>query len=162
MKPEFRPGGDIFCLPGEGRDAWLLCPVNCQAGVMGAGLARAFAKRWPALAKAHRVAVEVGELRPGCVKVVAVSRRSSVVLFPTKDRWSRPSELRWIHQGLIDLGKVLGLGHSPVAVGIPMLGCGLGGLDWRDVRPLVLDLALVLPHHRFVFYGPETDPPSYE
>lgn len=137
--------GSIF---DSGADV-LVCPVNCVPGVMGAGLALEFAKRWPHLVSSHRFAVREGFLRPGKVhsvgfKVTVWNGREFVqrgpagacLFFPTKDRWRNSSRIEYIRDGLACLARKLDPGRS---VAIPALGCGLGGLDWRDVRPLIVE-----------------------
>ena len=91
--------GDIF---HSDCDA-IVIPTNCQ-GVMGAGLAKQFRDRHPALAKRYKFAAQRGELRIG----VVTGERSSVarrnyIFFPTKDQWWLPSKLSYISQGLIAL-----------------------------------------------------------
>jgi O-acetyl-ADP-ribose deacetylase (regulator of RNase III) len=58
------------------------------------------------------------------------------LLFPTKNHWKENSDIDGIERGLIWLRENYrqeGI-HS---LAIPALGCGLGGLDWRDVGPLM-------------------------
>ena len=59
-----------------------------------------------------------------------------IVNFPTKKHWRSPSKLEYIELGLRDLVKII---HERRigSIAIPPLGAGLGGLAWRDVRPLI-------------------------
>ncbi len=56
--------------------------------------------------------------------------------FPTKDHWREPSRLEWIDGGLWSMKLDLAIQECR-SVAIPPLGCGLGGLAWADVRPLI-------------------------
>lgn len=119
----------------------LVNPVNC-VGVMGAGLAKEFARRYPKIVAPYQKACATNKLRPGKVFVITLSSNSAtysekyVVCFPTKDNWREPSELSFIKYGLLDLVDVIeSLNIRSIA--IPKLGCGLGGLKWGDVRPLI-------------------------
>lgn len=119
----------------------LVNTVNCRGpggprqASMGAGLAKAFATQFPSIVAPYKAACLDGSLRPGSVQLVR-ARGKVIVNFPTKDNWHEPSRLEWVRDGLIDLaGKLPTAGVTSIAV--PPLGCGLGGLSWDDVEPLV-------------------------
>ena len=59
-----------------------------------------------------------------------------IVHFPTKRHWRDRSAIGDVEAGLRGLAATLA-SHGIRSVAIPPLGCGLGGLDWRAVRPLV-------------------------
>jgi O-acetyl-ADP-ribose deacetylase (regulator of RNase III) len=46
------------------------------------------------------------------------------------------------------------------SIAIPPLGCGNGGLHWRDVRPLILEALSDLPEVQVVIYPPKGAPPA--
>lgn len=137
--------GDIFRANVEA----LVNPVNC-VGVAGRGLALEFRKRFPENFAFYQKACCEGEIAPGRVHLVArpfppVPRTAHwpkrIVNFPTKRHWRDTSRLEDIEAGLLDLtAAVRSWGIRSIA--IPALGCGLGGLDWSDVRPRI-ELAFV-------------------
>ena len=133
---------------------YLVNPVNC-AGVMGKGLALQFAQRFPEILPRYRTACEKRTLRPGTVQI-AYARWSAtkIVNFPTKDDWRAPSRLEWISAGLDTLAHELGP-NNPRSIAFPPLGCGLGGLDWDQVRPLIEAFAAHVPHMRVFIFGTE-------
>lgn len=114
--------------------------------VMGAGLAKAIAERFPMLPNVFGLLFEASNaLRsPGgtsgvFVHHVAVSDRDArlrhFVSFPTKRHYSSPSSLELIEESL---GQLIRLDVSNVFV--PKVGCGLGGLSWeRQVRPMLVE-----------------------
>ncbi|MFZ5912379.1 MAG: DarT ssDNA thymidine ADP-ribosyltransferase family protein [Chloroflexota bacterium] len=58
------------------------------------------------------------------------------LLFPTKNHWKEGSDLKGIETGLqwlLDHYKAEGI----QSIAMPALGCGLGGLDWKDMGPLM-------------------------
>ena len=58
------------------------------------------------------------------------------LLFPTKEHWRTKSPRDGIEKGLQWLvGNYKSLGIKSIA--LPSLGCGLGGLSWRDIGPLM-------------------------
>lgn len=67
-----------------------------------------------------------------------------MICFPTKDHWRQPSRVEWIREGLgalLDAAVSLDLR----SVAVPALGCGLGGLSWAVVRPMLEDWAASAP-----------------
>jgi O-acetyl-ADP-ribose deacetylase (regulator of RNase III) len=40
------------------------------------------------------------------------------------------------------------------SIAIPPLGCGLGGLDWREVKPRIVDAFGALPEVRVILFEP--------
>jgi O-acetyl-ADP-ribose deacetylase (regulator of RNase III) len=138
----------------------LVCPVNCQPGVMGKGLALEFARKWPGLIGAHRYAVGWG-MRPGRPFIERINHTGCryVILFPTKDHWHDPSRLEWIESGLEYLrAKALDYSYwfrEGGTVATPALGCGLGGLSFDSVRPLIERFAAGLPGVQVRLYPPK-------
>lgn len=139
--------GDIL----ESKADILVCPVNCVPGVMGAGLAKAFADHdWPErfvmLRLTHDMLCRNGGLRPGKCPLVQVGKGRYVCLMPTKTDWRRPSTLELVRLGLDGLRREIEiLGRPDGVVGLPAIGCGLGGLRWPEVAPIIEVWATGLP-----------------
>jgi O-acetyl-ADP-ribose deacetylase (regulator of RNase III) len=139
--------------------------VNC-VGVMGKGIALQFKNKWPANFTAYAAACKAGNVRPGRMFVFdsgGLVRPNFIINFPTKDHWRGASTIEFIRDGLVDLvAQVRRLGIRSIAV--PPLGCGNGGLDWADVRPLIEDAFEVLPEVEVRLFEPAgaPDPKSME
>lgn len=133
-----QPGSDMFA-SGAGV---LVNTVN-TVGVMGAGVALQFKKRWPEMFEEYRRRCGAGLVRTGEMDVHVVDDPSgsglgiAVANFPTKQHWRDPSRLEWVEQGLVRLPDVV-RDRRAAAIAIPPLGCGLGGLDWRVVSQLIV------------------------
>ncbi len=116
----------------------LVNTVNC-VGHMGKGIALQFKKAFPENCKAYERACRAGEVQPGRMFVFPTGSHVNpkfIINFPTKRHWRENSRLEDIDAGLDALvNEVRRLGIASIAV--PPLGCGLGGLDWRDVRPRI-------------------------
>src|SRR5262245_51894196 len=115
----------------------LVNAVNC-VGVMGKGLAAQFKRAYPKVFKAYQLACKRGEVQPGRMLVVETGQATPrwVINFPTKRHWRGKSRLEDIEAGLEALvADVRRLAIKSIAV--PPLGCGLGGLSWAQVRPLI-------------------------
>ena len=136
----------------------LVNTVN-TVGVMGKGIALQFKRAYPAMYQAYERAVKAGELRPGRVQVwptEALEGPRFVINFPTKQHWRSPSRLDFVREGLEDLVRVVEE-HGIRSLALPPLGCGNGGLDWSDVRPLIQQKLGSLPID-VVVYPPDGAP----
>jgi O-acetyl-ADP-ribose deacetylase (regulator of RNase III) len=147
--------GSIF----DSRAAILVCPVN-TVGVMGKGLAKAFADRFIGLAQFHAEVSEQGRFGLGLVAVKTCRERGtddyrSVCLLPTKGHWRNPSRLSLIYAGLGGLAIYLEQTNPDVSAALPALGCGLGGLRWPDVLPLIEQFCGLFPTREFDIYRPQ-------
>lgn len=112
----------------------LVNTVNC-VGVMGKGLAKAFKDRDPEMYSAYKRICEDGILKPGKLWLWK-GQPNWVLNFPTKIHWRNPSKLEWIEEGLAKFVA----GHAELGIreiSFPRLGCGNGGLNWDDVRPVM-------------------------
>jgi O-acetyl-ADP-ribose deacetylase (regulator of RNase III) len=67
-----------------------------------------------------------------------------IVNFPTKRHWRHPSRLSYVQAGLVSLRDVV-VREDLASIAIPPLGCGNGGLDWVQVRPLIAATFCALP-----------------
>ncbi len=65
-----------------------------------------------------------------------------IINFPTKRDWRGKSRLEYIDTGLTALVEEIRQ-RNIRSIAIPPLGSGLGGLDWRVVRPRI-EAALAL------------------
>ncbi len=118
------------------RAAAIVIPVN-TAGAAGKGLAKQAASRWPLWEHAYKQACEDGRLTIGTVVAHHIPGHPVLVDFPTKRHWRERSTRGIIETGLTALSDWL-LRHPEVhSIAIPALGCGLGGMTWEAVAPLL-------------------------
>ena len=80
-----------------------------------------------------------------------------IINFPTKRHWKGKSKIEDIQSGLIDFIEII-REYGIRSVAIPPLGCGNGGLNWEDVRPLIEEAALKVPEVLFMVYPPIGSP----
>jgi O-acetyl-ADP-ribose deacetylase (regulator of RNase III) len=123
--------GNIFSSKAQ----TLTCPVNCK-GVMGKGLALEFKKWFPGLFDAYKRACDKGDVAIGRPWMFQMSDVRQVLCFATKDHWKNPSTYEYIDLGLETLKNhydTMGI----ASLALPPLGCGLGGLEWNEVKPMI-------------------------
>lgn len=123
--------GNIFCSPAEA----LVNTVNCE-GVMGKGLAYQFKKKYPLMEKDYIKACKLNRLSPGNLHFFYENKKL-IINFPTKNKWREKSKLNYIESGLRNLKKELVL-RNIKSVAIPPLGSGNGGLNWNEVKHLIV------------------------
>ena len=123
--------GDMF-----ESEAQAICnAVNC-VGVMGAGLAAAFARRYPDMNEDYKRACEAKTLVPGGIHVYSLDLDQYIFNVATKDHWMQDSQYQWIVDGLKNIAtQAEKLGITSVAV--PGSGCGLGAFALRRVKTTV-------------------------
>ncbi len=130
---EFR-SGDILDAQAEA----LVNTVNC-VGIMGRGIALQFKNRFPGNFKAYEAACKRQEVQPGRMFIYATGLMHGpkyIINFPTKRHWKGKSRIEDVEAGLVDLRHQIEE-HGIRSIAIPPLGAGLGGLNWKDVRPRI-------------------------
>ena len=168
-------GSNISVIDGDmffSRLQTLTISVNLQ-GVMGKGLASRAKYQFPDVYVAYQDACR--SKRITAVKPYLYKREGSLdeeladhgsefrtpnavkwfLLFATKRKWRENSRLEDIEGGL-DWVRRNFKEQGIQSLAMPALGCGLGGLDWKDVGPLMckylhgigIDVAIYLPRER--------------
>ena len=134
----------------------LVNTVNC-VGVMGKGIAFQFKKTFPENFRQYKEACDKGEVFTG--RMFVTQHKSPfysiwIVNFPTKEHWRNSSNIEWIRDGLIDLRLFIEDNHIE-SIAIPPLGCGNGGLNWIDIKALIIDILGYMKHVNIMVYEPD-------
>ncbi len=157
--------GDMF----YSRLHTLTISVNC-VGVMGKGLASTAKYRFPDAYVRYQDLCKEGKIALG--KPALYKRRESIDLemadepkgmqganaedwflfFPTKNHWKEKTSIESIENGLRWILKNY-KGEGIKSLAVPSLGCGLGGLSWSRVGPVLckylsqldIDVSIYLP-----------------
>lgn len=148
--------GDLLA---DGAEA-LVNAVNC-VGVMGAGVALAFRRKFPENFRAYAAACRSGGVEPGRMFVFETGGDSPpryLINFPTKRHWKDPSRMEDIVAGISSLREEV-RARAIRSVALPALGCGLGGLPWPEVRAVIADGLRGLEGARVTVYRPREPAP---
>lgn len=117
----------------------LVNTVNTM-GVMGKGIALQFKKAYPNNYKAYQKACKNNQLHVGKMFVTLDSNITSgeriIINFPTKTSWKKPSEYKYIEDGLENLVELINY-KKIESIAIPPLGAGNGGLNWEKVKKII-------------------------
>ena len=126
--------GDIFTAKTQA----IVNPVNC-VGVMGKGLALKFKQKYPDCFISYQKECSEGRIVLGKVFVFDNKTKCPryILCFPTKDHWRDSSILDNIERGMNNLVFSVFLDYNINSIAIPALGCGLGGLLWSEVKPII-------------------------
>lgn len=105
------------------------------AGLMGAGIAIGFKHNWPDMYAEYKDLCKTGRLSPGSVFTYFAPDRT-IYNIASQDKPGKNARLSWLESGLFcALGRAAEDNVNTIAM--PRIGCGIGGLDWVDVRDIV-------------------------
>jgi hypothetical protein len=120
------------------RGYWVVIPTNGFVKkdgtcVMGRGLALQAKKRLPCLPK------ELGGRLKEYGNEVFTFCKYYLITFPVKKVWWEKADLTLIEKGAKSLQEIFRYNLSGIKtpVYIPKVGCGNGGLEWKDVKPIL-------------------------
>lgn len=127
--------GDIWDYHEQGY--WIVITTNGTvrkdgACVMGRGVALQAAKRFPDLP------YKLGNFLNEFTNTVKLFAEYRIITFPVKHNWWESAEIHLIEESCRRLRDYAGY-FFPGEQGIYMVrpGCGSGGLDWKDVKPIL-------------------------
>jgi O-acetyl-ADP-ribose deacetylase (regulator of RNase III) len=133
--------------------------VNC-VGIMGRGIALQFKNAFPDNFKAYETACAHDEVQPGKMFVFetrTLTNPKFIINFPTKRHWKGKSRMEDVESGLVALvDEIRARGIRSIA--IPPLGSGLGGLNWADVRPRIVEALRGMNDLNVMIYEPSSAP----
>lgn len=123
--------GDIT----EANAECLINTVNCE-GFMGKGIAYQFKLLYPENEKEYIKACKAGKVKIGAL-FTYYEKEKVIINFPTKDKWREKSQYGYIEKGMDSLIEYLNKNNYS-SIAIPPLGCGNGGLEWIEVKKVIL------------------------
>jgi O-acetyl-ADP-ribose deacetylase (regulator of RNase III) len=151
---EFKTG-DILRADAEA----LVNTVNC-VGIMGRGIALQFKNDFPENFRAYEAACAREEVQPGKMFVFETGTLTNpkfIINFPTKRHWKGKSRMEDIDSGLKALVEEIRT-RGIRSIAIPPLGSGLGGLNWTDVRPRIVEALRGLNDLQVIVFEPNSAP----
>lgn len=138
--------GDIFKSPAK----VIVNTVN-TVGVMGKGIALEYKNRYPNMFSKYKDLCDKKKLKVGDL-MLCNEDDHQILLFPTKENWRAKSKIEYIEKGLksfVNMYADLGI----FSIAFPKLGCGNGGLDWKDVKVLMEKYLQRLPIEIYIYVG---------
>lgn len=143
--------GDLFA----GGEEAIAHGVNCR-GVMGSGIAVGFRQRYPDMYESYRIICDKNQLQLGGV-IPWGQGDAKPGLCPLVYNLATqvdPGPNASYHGIMVAVDKMLGeLDRCGIhQVGIPQIGCGIGGLEWPQVEGILLALTEKYPDVDVVVY----------
>lgn len=139
--------GDLF----EGGYAAIGHGVNCQ-GEMDAGIAKPFRERNPKMYDIYKALCDGGWMQP-----------EKVFPYYTGDQWimniasqdmpGAKAWYLWADNGVHEALRICKLYGVP-ELAIPRIGCGIGGLDYKRMRPWWMNSAEMVPEVNLIVVTP--------
>lgn len=130
--------------------------VNCK-GMMGAGIAAEFKRRYPKNFAKYQIACRGYLLTPG--EYFAVSDDSDpdnikvIVNFASQDKPGADASYDWVFSSLRRFAEAANnhpqYAGEKITVAIPEIGCGIGGLDWQLVEFIIEVIEQMYPNVEF-------------
>lgn len=110
---------------------------GCNArGAMGAGVAKTVRRLFPACYDDYRGICRNGDFRPGDVHYWK-SGEQHVFNLCTQKNTGPCARLDAIENAMATMLGIAAGEASIASIHLPKIGCGLGGLLWHDVRPVI-------------------------
>lgn len=119
--------GDIF----DSECPVLVNPVNTD-GIMGKGLAKQFADRYPGILAGYKASCGDCTIANDGYYAYSLKSGLTILCVPTKIHWRNPSSMELVSKALKTIESYC-TDNAVECVAMPALGCGEGGLDERDV-----------------------------
>ena len=107
-------------------------------GVMNAGIALEFKRRYPQMYQEYIRYCKTGLFDLGEVHFYrSEDAKPHVINIATQLDTRTPAQLSYIEMGLNKIA-INYKAWNISSLGIPHIGCGLGSLDWRDVKEVII------------------------
>ena len=140
--------GDVFSTDAF----WIGHGCNVD-GVMGAGVARTVRDNYPIVYEAYRKRCMSNDLVPGDAFSIYENGKIIVNLM-TQDRPGPNARYDWIFKSTLRAAAKIMSPNShwqsmPKVMALPMIGAGIGGLDWDKVETLLRAVEILTPGFEF-------------
>ena len=115
--------------------------INIE-GVMGAGIAKTFASTYPEMLKEYVALCRQKKIQVGTAWVWRDSQSDDIVLnIASQDLRGKNARIEWLESGVLDAISQLRAVEETRVIALPKIGCGIGGLEWDDVRLVLNQIA---------------------
>lgn len=142
--------GNLINLADEGKFDIIMHGCNCFCS-MKAGITLSISERWPESEKIDQKTKKADVHKLGSFSVANVKTKigTDLMVLNAYTQYKPGADFKLIHleQALLRLQEIY---ETDLRIGIPMIGCGIGGGNWEEVEKSLkenfnkLDLTVVL------------------
>ncbi len=130
--------------------------VNLQ-GVMGSGIAKLIADRYPEILEEYKEACRTKTLTGGNMLPTATDEPGFYILnLASQDRTGRDARMNWTEQSVKEAVR-WAEENSFEGFALPRIGSGIGGLQWDEVREVIETIAKETTVHIEMWSLPDAD-----
>ena len=123
--------------------------VNCR-GIMGAGIAKEFRRRYPDMYVDYVADCSYsGFLRPGGFSIYVPESGPRVVNLATQDAPGAHAQYEWVWGATSKFAASVSRSGRSVRVALPTIGCGIGGLEWPKVETILRAVEIIYENVEF-------------
>lgn len=109
-------------------------------GMMGAGIAKEFKRRFPKNFDHYHNVCMLGNLKPGEV-IVSAEDDNLIHNVASQDRPGPHARYVWLASGMLaSAEEIADFAPEHRSIAIPEIGCGIGGLKWNGVKSLLMEI----------------------
>ena len=123
---------------------------NC-VGLMGAGIAKSIAERYPKMYEEYRDLCKQKKFNLGDIFVWRSDNGKYVFNLATQSHTGPNAKYTAIQKSI---RKMLDYAsqHNIINIGVPRIGCGIGGLNWNMVSTILKDCSAEHPKPHLIVY----------
>lgn len=154
--------GNLIDLFNKGEFDVIIHGTSCF-NTMEAGIARQIATRFPSAYMVDKQHYNKGLAKPGGFSFATINGDRFIFNAYTQAKPDTGAEVENISQSLESIAVFLTRSElTGIRIGIPKIGCGLGGLDWNTVHPLVSSALAGFDVTCVIYEEPEPEPEEEE
>ncbi len=101
------------------------------------------------------LSLNIKEVKPGQMFITSTGKLfpKYIINFPTKRHWKGKSKIEYIESGLKALVRSV-KEFNIQSIAVPPLGCGNGGLNWVQVKPMIANAFVELQNVKVIIFEP--------
>jgi O-acetyl-ADP-ribose deacetylase (regulator of RNase III) len=121
--------------------------VNTQ-GVMGSGIAVLFKEKFPKNYQTYHNACKMRLLLPGETLIFKEDGRF-ITNIASQEKTGRNATYNYLMTAATDAALQLNDVYNIKRLAIPLIGCGIGGLEWEGVEVILKAVEIIVPGFEF-------------
>jgi O-acetyl-ADP-ribose deacetylase (regulator of RNase III) len=111
---------------------------GCNAcGIMGSGIAKQIKTKFPEAFEAYKSYESIYGLSLGSFSIHKYGKNKHIINLVTQDKYLPRSERHFSYDYFDNSMQTLSISHRSLKIGMPKIGAGLGGGDWKIIEAII-------------------------